>query len=313
MEYGIMEIAELKRLWGGFWQLADPKIWIASTVPMLVGASLSYSVTGGFDFLWFILSLMGIYLIEIGKNAINEYIDYKTGVDRNIAPENRTPFSGGKKTIVQGKLTLREVMYIALGTFASACGIGLLIVVFKEPRVLWVGLLGVLISIFYSVPPLKFAYRGLGEFAVGFTFGPLITLGIYLVMSGRFDFKVMIVGLPLGFLIANVLWINQYPDYEADMKCNKKNWVVRLGKEKGILVYGLLFILAYASFILVAALYRNIIWLIGWISIPLAFRSVKIARKEFNNIPKLIKANAGTIGIYQITGLVMIIASLLTK
>jgi 1,4-dihydroxy-2-naphthoate octaprenyltransferase len=97
------------------------------------------------------------------------------------------------------------------------------------------------------------------------------------------------------------------------MKGNKKNWVVRLGKEKGILVYGLLFILAYASFILVAALYRNIIWLIGWISIPLAFRSVKIARKEFNNIPKLIKANAGTIGIYQITGLVMIIASLLTK
>ena len=92
-----MEIAELKRLWGGFWQLADPKIWIASTVPMLVGASLSYSVTGGFDFLWFILSLMGIYLIEIGKNAINEYIDYKTGVDRNIAPENRTPFSGGKR------------------------------------------------------------------------------------------------------------------------------------------------------------------------------------------------------------------------
>ena len=60
-------------------------------------------------------------------------------------------------------------------------------------------------------------------------------------MSGRFDFKVMIVGLPLGFLIANVLWINQYPDYEADMKGNK-NWVVRLGKEKGILVYGLLFI-----------------------------------------------------------------------
>ena len=69
---------------------------------------------------------------------------------------------------------------------------------------------------------MKLAYRGLGEFAVGFTFGPLITLGIYLVMSGRFDFKVMIVGLPLGFLIANVLWINQYPDYEADMKGNKK-------------------------------------------------------------------------------------------
>ena len=71
-----MNVTELKRLWRGFWQLADPKIWIASTVPMLVGASLSYSVTGRFDFPWFILSLMGIYLIEIGK-TINEYIDYK--------------------------------------------------------------------------------------------------------------------------------------------------------------------------------------------------------------------------------------------
>ena len=90
----------------------------------------------------------------------------------------------------------------------------------------------------------------------------------------------------MGFLIANVLWINQYPDYEADMKGNKKNWVVRLGKEKGILIYGLLFILAYASFILVAALYRNLVWLIGWASIHMALRSVKIARKEFNNIPQ---------------------------
>ncbi|HZJ57738.1 MAG TPA: prenyltransferase [Clostridia bacterium] len=308
-----MDTIKIKRLWSGFWQLADPKIWIASTIPMLVGASLSYSVTGKFDPLWFVLSLMGIYSIEIGKNSINEYIDYRSGVDLNIAPENRTPFSGGKKTVVQGRLTLKEVLLITLGTFAFACGIGLLIVAFREPGVLWVGLLGVLVSIFYSVPPLKFAYRGLGEFAVGFTFGPLITLGIYLVMSGTFDFKVMVAGLPLGFLIANVLWINQYPDYEVDLKGNKRNWVVRLGKKRGILIYALLFILAYASFIPVAVLYKNPVWLIGWISIPLAAKSTLIAGKEFNNIPKLIRANAFTIFIYQVTGLAMIVASLVMK
>jgi len=153
---------EVKRLWKGFWQIADPKIWVASTIPMLVGAALSYGITGRFSLPWFLLSLVGIYFIEIGKNSSNEYVDYKTGVDRNIAPENRTPFSGGKKTIVQGKLSLDEVLYIAIGTFLLACGIGLIIVIFREPKILWVGILGVFISIFYSVPPFKFAYTGLG-------------------------------------------------------------------------------------------------------------------------------------------------------
>ena len=213
---------EVKRLWKGFWQIADPKIWVASTIPMLVGAALAYGITGRFSLPWFLLSLVGIYFIEIGKNSSNEYVDYKTGVDRNIAPENRTPFSGGKKTIVQGKLSLDEVLYIAIGTFLIACGIGLIIVIFREPKILWVGILGVFISIFYSVPPFKFAYTGLGEFAVGLTFGPLVTLGMYMVMSGSFDYRVMVVGLPIGFLISNVLWINQYPDYEADKEGNKR-------------------------------------------------------------------------------------------
>lgn len=308
-----MENTEAKRLWKGFWQIADPKIWVASTIPMLVGAALAYGITGRFSLPWFMLSLVGIYLIEIGKNSSNEYVDYKTGVDINIAPENRTPFSGGKKTIVQGKLTLREVLFIAIGTFLLACGVGLVIVLFREPMVIWVGLLGILISIFYSVPPFKFAYSGLGEFAVGLAFGPLTTLGIYMVISGSFDYRVMLVGLPIGFLIANVLWINQYPDYEADKQGNKKNWVVRLGKERGLIVYALLFALAYASLILVAILYKNPFWLLGWVSIPLAIKSVKIARREFNNIPKLMQANANTVIIYQITGLAMIIAVFLAR
>lgn len=92
-----MNKREKERVWQGFWQLADPKIWIASTVPMLVAAALAYGNTGRFHPGWFLLSAVGIYLIETGKNAINEYVDYKSGADRNVTPENRTPFSGGKK------------------------------------------------------------------------------------------------------------------------------------------------------------------------------------------------------------------------
>lgn len=299
--------------WKGFWQLADPKIWIASTIPMLVGASLAYGVVGQFDLFWFIISLVGIYFIEIGKNAINEYVDYESGVDRNIAPENRTPFSGGKKTIVQGKLSLKQVKYITIVTFSVAVTIGLLVVFFREPGVLWIGVLGMGLSIFYSLPPFKFAYSGLGEIAVGLTFGPLILLGMYMVMSGSFDYRVMIAGIPLGFLITNVLWINQYPDYEADKQGNKKNWLVRLGKEKGLKIYRLLFLLAYVSFIPLVILYKNSLWLLGWISIPLAIKAIGISRREFNNIPKLVVANGYTVMIYGISGLCMIIAGIMMR
>lgn len=304
-----MNSQRIKGLWRGFWQLADPKIWLASTIPMLVGASLAYCAGEGFSLPWFILSVIGIYLIEIGKNSSNEYVDYITGVDVYVDPKNRTPFSGGKKTIIQGKLTLDEVKYIALATFLAASGIGLMIVLFKEPKVLWIGLLGLLISLFYSVPPFKLSYMGLGELAVGLTYGPLMTLGTYLVMTGSYDYRVIIVGLPIGFLISNVLWINQYPDYEADKKGNKKNWVVRLGKKRGLKVYELLFALAYISFIPISILYRNPFWLLGWISMPLALRSITIAAKEFDNIPGLVKANAYTLVIYQVTGIFMAIAA----
>jgi len=97
-----------KRIWAGFWQIADPKIWIASTIPMAVGAALAFAYRGSFSWGWFLAGAAAIYLLEIGKNAINEYIDYLSGVDRFVTPDKRTPFSGGKKTIVDGKLSLKE-------------------------------------------------------------------------------------------------------------------------------------------------------------------------------------------------------------
>lgn len=299
--------------WKGFWQLADPKIWIASTIPMLVGAALAYGLEGKFHLLWFAISLIGIYFIEIGKNAINEYIDYESGVDLNVAMDKRTPFSGGKKTIIQGKLSLEQVKHITILTFLLAAIVGLIIVFFREPRVLWIGILGMGLSIFYSLPPFKFAYFGLGEIAVGLTFGPLILLGMYVVMGGSFDYRVVMAGLPLGFLITNVLWINQYPDYEADKEGNKKNWLVRMGKEKGLKIYVLLFALAYISFIPLSLVYGNPLWLMGWGSIPLAIKAVGISRREYDNIPKLVVANGYTVMIYQISGLFMIIAGIMTS
>jgi 1,4-dihydroxy-2-naphthoate polyprenyltransferase len=300
------------RLWQGFWQIADPKIWIASTIPMAVGGAVAYAYSGSFSWLWFLIGAASIYLIEIGKNAINEYVDYLSGVDRFVAPEKRTPFSGGKKTIIDGKLTLKENLVIGIITVAAGCLLGLLVIFLRDFNIVWFGLAGVFFALFYSLPPFKFAYRGLGELVVGFTFGPLITCGTFLVQTGTLTPLVVLASLPLGLLIANVLWINQYPDYEADLQGGKRNGVVRLGKQKAGTVFALLFALAYLAMPVLALISKNFFWLLPLVSLPLAFRAVKVARTQYDNIGLLVEANAKTILIYQLTGLTMVAAALLS-
>ncbi len=303
---------QYKRLWAGFWQIADPKIWIASTVPMAVGATIAYVHLGSFSWGWFFIGAAAIYLLEIGKNAINEYIDYLSGVDRFVTPDKRTPFSGGKKTIIDSKLTLKENLVIGSVTITAGCLLGLYVVFTREFNILWIGLAGVFFAVFYSLPPFKFSYRGLGELVVGFTFGPLITTGSYLVQTHMISIEVILASLPLGFIIANVLWINQYPDYEADLKGGKMNGVVRLGREKGVIVYVLLFGLAYLFLLTLTIFSRNPLWLLSFLSLPLSFKAVKVARNHFDDIPRLIEANAKTIQVYQLFGLTMIAAALLS-
>lgn len=299
------------RLWNGFWQLADPKIWIASTVPMLIATALAFNKDKSVDWGWVLLALAGIYLIEIGKNAVNEFVDYWTGVDRYVAADKRNPFSGGKKTIVDGKLSMLETAIIAFITLALAFFIGLYIALAREPNVFWIGMIGGFLAVFYSLPPFKFNYNGLGEAAVGLTFGPLVMTGMYVMLTGELDANAAFIGLPLAFLIIAVLWINQYPDYEADMQGGKRNWLVRIGKKRGITVYALLYTGAYISIAAIAFASGNYFWLLGLITIPIAVQSVRIAARNMDNLPQFLAANARTIMIYQLTGAAMIAAALL--
>ncbi|MDN5331484.1 MAG: 1,4-dihydroxy-2-naphthoate polyprenyltransferase [Tepidanaerobacteraceae bacterium] len=94
---------------------------------MAVGAALAYGIEGKFSLYWLFWSMIGVYLIEIGKNAINEFVDYESGVDRYVTPDKRTPFSGGKKVIVDGILSVSEVKAIAVWTMALAGLIGVYI------------------------------------------------------------------------------------------------------------------------------------------------------------------------------------------
>ncbi len=298
----------------GFLQVADPKIWVASVIPLTVGAALAWcfgTQTKPLSWLWFVIAAAGVFLIEIAKNALNEVIDYQSGVDPGIDEEHRTPFSGGKKSIVDGRLDLTQCAYIAFSCFALAAVIGIALTVFVEPMVFWVGLAGFLLAVVYSLPPFKLCYRGFGEIAVGLAFGPAIVLGVYVLIEGRFDWLTLLVSLPIAFLISNVLVINQFPDYEADKRFGKKNWVVRLGKEKSVRLFAALFVLAYIAQICVALYAKNLIWLLPLLTVPIAVKAVKNCFEHHNNIRQLIASNAAMVSVYQLFGVLLIVCAIL--
>ena len=228
----------------GFWRLADPKISLASMVSIFLGTCAA-AAQRPIDFYWLAITVIGIFAIEVAKNASGELFDFDSGADLGIAPEDRSPFSGGKRVLVEGLLTRKQTICIAALGYLIGAVLGFAIVVWKQPAVFWIGFVGMVCAFFYQAPPLKFSYRGLGELAVAISYGPLICCGTYLVQRGQIDSEPLLASIPLGLLISNFLWIDEFPDCASDAKAGKRTLVVRLGRKTASRFFPLIFAIAF--------------------------------------------------------------------
>ena len=233
-----------KRFWQGFWRLADPKISLASFAGLfLAGCFAARDV--GLHLGWFAITVLGVFCVEVAKNASGEIVDYDSGTDLAIRESERSPFSGGKRVLVDGLLSREQTWSIAVVGFMLAIVIGLAIVVLREARILSFGLIGMALAWYYHGGSLRLSYRGLGELAVALAYGPIVVLGAYLVQAGELNSTLMHLSAILGLLVAAFLWINEFPDARADLSAGKLNLVVRLGTERAALVYVVLLASAY--------------------------------------------------------------------
>ncbi len=264
--------------------------------------------------LWLLLGLFALCLIEIGKHGVNEFVDYLTGVDSAVEEKNKTPFSGGRKTIIDGILNMKEVVIISVLTLGAAVLIGLAIAYFKSFLILPVGFVGVCIAVMYTLPPFMLSYRGLGELAVFLCYGPLIFNGPYVLITGSFSLLPVLVSIPIGIIIANILVINEFPDYEADLLGGKMNAVARLGKEKGTVLFGILFIAAYACFILIAIIIQSYFCLLPLITMPMAYKAWKSSKVYKDDIQKLaFESMFRTIKLHAFTGMLLIMGIIVQR
>ena len=230
----------------GVWRLADPKIALASLVPFAAGTALARDRLGTAGWSLAVAAYAAIFLVEAGKNAVNDLYDFRSGADSAVLPDERSPFSGGKRTLVDGVLTEDDLVWIAGVAFALAGFVGIEVARHSDVRLLLLGGIAAAISILYVMPPVKLAYRGLGELAVALIYGPGILLGAVLVQGAGLTREMFAASCTLGLLIALVLLVNEIPDARADASASKRTLVVRLGREGTESLMALLFAIAYA-------------------------------------------------------------------
>lgn len=274
-----------------------------SLVPVLLAAAQAYHY-GTFRGLELLLILIGVGSLQIAANLINDYFDAR-GSDRiNLHP---TPFSGGSRVIPEGLLNARRVLGLAVSFFTLAVVTGLILIVRGHPYVALAGLLGLAAAFFYSADPVKFMARGLGEITIFLAFGPFITWGTYYVLTGQLTWPAFFLGFPLGFLITAVIWINQFPDFQADGAANKNNLVVRLGLERSRWIYLILMTLPFLFlFFLLESREISFLILLSWLALPLALKAIRIFWGNFDSFEKIIPAQALTIQTHMALGILML-------
>jgi len=284
----------------GLWRLADPKISLASLASMALGA-MAAAAHGPLHAGWLAATVAAVLAVELAKNASGEIVDFDSGADLAVEAKDRTPFSGGKRVLVDGLLTRRQTATIAVTAYVAAIGMGSLIAWLRAPGVAWLGLVGIGCAYFYHAEPFKLAYRGAGELAVGVCYGPLICSGTYLVQRLEFAPSLLWLSVPLGMLIAAFLWINEFPDYSADLASGKRTLVVALGRARSSRVFCALVAVPFAM-VALAPLSANIplaVW-IGLLGLPFGLAACRTTVRNPQTTAALVPAQRNTLRAFVI-------------
>lgn len=216
---------------------------------MAIGAAMAGGHPG-FSWAWLAVLGAAMFCMEVAKNAWGEIYDYDSGTDLAVAAEDRTNFSGGKRVLVDQLLSRGQTWGIAAGFTLTGCALGALMVFQREPGLFALGCLALFLGWSYHGPPLQLAYRGLGELDVVLIYGPAIALATYILMTGHFAIEVVWASLPLGVFTAAFLWLNEFPDHDADRSAGKRNLVVRLGKFRASRMLPLIYLLGLAALLI---------------------------------------------------------------
>jgi 1,4-dihydroxy-2-naphthoate octaprenyltransferase len=259
--------------WRAWFKASRPPFYIATLIPLCIGWILAARETG-----WllgrFLLVNCAAVMVHMATNLVNDYYDYLQGVDSGES-------IGGSRVLQEGTISLETLGRAILLLYGGATLIGLCVVITLN---LWAMvpflLFAVLSSYFYTAPPVRYGYYGLGELFVGINMGPLMVTCTYWTFSGRPDWAPLCVSVPIGFMVASILYYQSLPDMRTDARTGKRTLAVRLGR-RGALVGLIVNWAAIYLSIIILVLTGYLPWpaMLSVLTVPVFVRLVRIVRK----------------------------------
>ncbi len=222
-----------------------PPFLVLGPVCVLLAAAISYAVTSGIHPVRLILILIAAVSAHVSVNALNEYSDFRSGLDARTEP---TPFSGGSGTLVQNPHLHTQALWLGLIALGIAMVIGLYLILTVGAMLLPIGVLGLLMVLLYT----DFITRWplLCLIAAGTGFGPVMVWGSAVALSASPMPQALWASLPVFFAVNNLLLLNQIPDMEADQTVGRRTFPMVYGLTATARTYGLFVAAGGASLIL---------------------------------------------------------------
>jgi 1,4-dihydroxy-2-naphthoate octaprenyltransferase len=265
------------------WLMLPRFQFLPLTVIMVSLGTAIGAYEGYFHLGHFFLAMIGSLLVHMTVNVINDYHDYVDGIDLNT---QRTPFSGGSGVLPLNLLKPKQAFWFATISLLIAMVIGFYFVMIKGWLLFPLLLLAGFSAYFYNVYLAKWH---MGEIFAGLCFGPLLVLGSYYVQAGRYSWETLIASLAPGILTSNLLFLNEFPDWEADQKGGRRHFVISLGKKDARYLFVVFLISSYLCIIAgVLTKMMPVVTLIGLGTIGFGWKAAKGALRYYDNTEKLV-------------------------
>jgi 1,4-dihydroxy-2-naphthoate polyprenyltransferase len=278
---------------------------LASVIAVTNGLAIAYWKYAAIDPLYAILTYIGVVFLHASVDLLNDYWDHKRGID---SATKRTKFSGGTGVLPENLLTPRAVYIAGIIFLVLGASIGAYFVAIRGITIAVILSFAVVAIYFYST---RIVNAGLGELFVAIK-GAMIVLGTLYVQNAVLEPTALYVGAIIGILSATVLFINSFPDYEADRSKGRRTLVIMLGRKTASAIFPIFIIAAYALIAVGIFLgFTKIYSLICFVSIPFAIKSVLQLRKEPESTEKIVPAMASAVTYSRITGFLLAMSFIL--
>ena len=268
-----------------------PWSFTMSLISVSVGTLLA-AEEGFMSWLWFAITAIGITLFHAAANLINDYFDTLYDIDQEDSPTAKYR----PQPIISGALTPRQTIVEASVFLVLTIAIGMTAAMIRSWHIMWIGLIGLFTSIYYTAGPVKFKYRALGEFAVFMMWGPLMIEGAYAVQRQALSMKALYISVPFGVLVALVLFANNMRDIAYDSRHNVKTVSIMLGSRNSYVLFAGLIALAYAYVLGMILVGIMSFWgLLIFLSIPQAITLLRTFKQKVPDMADALTAQFDTV------------------